>query len=94
MAIILHKDESLPDPQDSPIIILKHLPLYILVKLMRTQTTKLDGLEDCVVLLEPITTSYVSYQMRTTMSMGKNCTALHSKASWIISLKVKQCYMS
>ena len=50
MAIILHKDESLPDPQDSPIIIPKHLPLYILVKLMRTQATKLDGLEDCVVL--------------------------------------------
>ena len=39
VGIILHKDESLLDPQDSPIIILKHLPLcYEFLLLRRTMS--------------------------------------------------------
>ena len=55
--IILHEDESIQSLNDT-IITLKHLPIYILVKLGRTRATKLYNLEDCIVPIEPTSTTY------------------------------------
>ncbi|KAI6125249.1 hypothetical protein EV401DRAFT_1938657 [Pisolithus croceorrhizus] len=55
--IILH-------PEEPPCIItdsvahLKHLPSYILVKLCRTRTSQLPGLEHCVIPVVPVCRSY------------------------------------
>ncbi|GLB44644.1 putative G-quadruplex DNA unwinding [Lyophyllum shimeji] len=54
--IILHPDEQLNG--NSAIVHLCYLPLYILVKLHRTRATTLEGLEECVIPVEPATTSY------------------------------------
>jgi len=40
--IILHPDK--PPVGDGPVVKLKYLPAYILVKLTHTQATQLDGL--------------------------------------------------
>jgi len=40
--IILHPDK--PPVEDGPVVKLKYLPGYILVKLTHTQATQLDGL--------------------------------------------------
>ncbi len=37
---------------------MKYLPSYLLVKLTRTRATKLEGLDDCVLPIEPGTTAY------------------------------------
>ena len=54
--IILHPDE-LPIV-DAPVVHLKYMPAYILVKLSRTRATALEGLEANVIPIEPVTTSY------------------------------------
>lgn len=56
VGIVLDKDE--PPVGDSPVVKLKHLPAYILVKLSRTRATRLDGLEDCVIPVQPTATNY------------------------------------
>ena len=48
--IILHPDE--PPPGDEPIVYLKYVPSYILVKLNRTQASQLDGLDESVIPVE------------------------------------------
>ena len=48
--IVLHPDE--PPLGDEPIVHLKYLPSYILVKLSRTRGSKLEGLDDAVIPVE------------------------------------------
>jgi hypothetical protein len=60
--IILDPDE--PPVEDAPIVHLQKLPAYILVKLDRTRATKLDGLEQGVIAIEPTQTTYkVKFQL-------------------------------
>jgi len=49
--IILHPDE--PPLCTGPIIKLKYLPAYILVKMERTRATKLEGLDKGIIPIEP-----------------------------------------
>src|SRR5882762_377642 len=55
--IILHPDE-LPIDANEPIIRLKYKPSYLLVKLSRTRATRLEGLDECVLPVEPVSTNY------------------------------------
>ena len=55
--IILHPDEPQLNMEESRIN-LKFLPVYILVKLGRTRARKLEGLEECVIPIEPTSTKY------------------------------------
>jgi hypothetical protein len=52
----LHPDE--PEVPNEPIVKLKHLPSYILVKLTRTRAKGLEGLDDGIIPLEPATTKF------------------------------------
>ena len=55
--IWLHPDEpAITDVQ--PILKLKHLPVCVLVKLDRTRTSRLNGLEESVIPVEPTTQTY------------------------------------
>jgi hypothetical protein len=54
---ILHPDEPSIGESDC-VISLKFLPTYILVKLTRTRACRLEGLEEGVIPVEPIATSY------------------------------------
>ena len=54
--IILHPDE--PPIGDLPVIKLRCMPSYILVKLTRTRATPLEGLQNSVILIEPAITTY------------------------------------
>ncbi|THG92702.1 hypothetical protein EW026_g8293 [Hermanssonia centrifuga] len=49
--IILHEDE--PPLSQEPIVVLKYLPVYVLVKMARTRASKLNGLEEGVIPVEP-----------------------------------------
>ena len=71
VGVVLHEDE--PDPQGETIVKLKYLPAYILVKLLRTRATKLQGLDECVVPVEPITTTY-RMKIKTTEGKVIQCT--------------------
>lgn len=53
--IILDPDE--PPIGNDPIVHLKKLPAYVLVKLTRTRATRLEGLDNAVIPVEMITTS-------------------------------------
>ena len=66
VGIVLDKDE--PPVGDSPIVKLKHLPAYILVKLSRTRATKLDSLEDCII---PVQSTATNYRIKITTNDGK-----------------------
>lgn len=55
--IVLHPDEP-PINHGISVVSLKYLPVYILVKLSRSRISRLDGLDDYVVPVEPATTSY------------------------------------
>ena len=55
--IILHPDEPYVDAK-KPIVRLKHMPSYLLVKLSRTRATRLEGLDDYVLPVEPVLTNY------------------------------------
>ncbi|TFY81855.1 hypothetical protein EWM64_g2158 [Hericium alpestre] len=51
VGIVLHPEE--PAFGDEPIVHLKHLPIYILVKMRRTRATRLAGLDESVIPIEP-----------------------------------------
>ena len=55
--IVLHPDEP-PINKGEAIIRLKYLPSYLLVKLTRTRATRLEGLDDCIIPIEPVFTTY------------------------------------
>ena len=50
--IVLHPDEP-PFSKHAPVVTLKHLPAFILVKLHRTRASGLDGLDDAVIPIQP-----------------------------------------
>jgi hypothetical protein len=50
--ILLHPDEPVIT-EIKPIIKLRFLPLYVLIKLNRTRATQLPGLDESVILVEP-----------------------------------------
>jgi hypothetical protein len=54
--IILHPDEP-PISANEPVVHLKYLPSYLLVKLSRTRASRLAGLEDAVIPVEVETSS-------------------------------------
>ncbi|HEV7737986.1 MAG TPA: hypothetical protein VGO47_11520 [Chlamydiales bacterium] len=54
--IVLHPDEPIND-HSKPIVHLQYLPLYILVKLDRTRASKLAGLEEGVIPIEPVSST-------------------------------------
>ncbi|OCH92491.1 hypothetical protein OBBRIDRAFT_436150 [Obba rivulosa] len=63
MGIVLDPDE--PPIVDEGVIELQYMPVYVLVKLTRMCALKLDGLEECVILIEPSSiTMQVSVQGR------------------------------
>ena len=49
--IVLHKDE--PPIAQGAVVKLRYLPAYILIKLSQTKASKLTGLDDCVIPVEP-----------------------------------------
>lgn len=53
-----------------PIVKLKYLPKYILIKLSRTRATQLDDLGEGVVPIEPISTNY---KIKVYTKEGKAC---------------------
>jgi hypothetical protein len=65
--IILHPDEPSFDHNQCKIY-LKYLPSYILVKLLRTKATQLQGLPENVI---PIEQSSTTYRIKTTAQDGK-----------------------
>ena len=65
--IVLHPDEPSFDKSQSRVY-LKHLPCYILVKLVRTRATQLNGLGKDVIPIEPASTTY---RIKTTTRDGK-----------------------
>ena len=74
--IVLHPDE--PDVTGQPIVKLKHLPSYILVKLERTRATPLEGLEGSVIPIEP---ALVKMQIKVPASNGGTVTRTVSVTS-------------
>ena len=65
--IILHPDE--PPLGDDPIVTLQHLPSYILVKLKRTCTERLEGLDKGVIPVEVAPRSFqIKVRLRTSNS--------------------------
>ena len=52
--IVLHPQEP-PISTTAPVVRLKHLPAFILVKLQRTRASKLQGLDDAVIPIQPAT---------------------------------------
>ena len=64
--IILHPDE--PPIGKEPIVKLQRLPAYILVKMARTRATRLEGLDESVIPVEPLFQS-IGIQVR--MQDGK-----------------------
>jgi hypothetical protein len=54
--IILHPDE--PPLGDDPIVQLKYLPAYILVKMEQTRATALNGLDDGVIPVEVVSSTF------------------------------------
>lgn len=55
--IVLHPDEP-PFDTEERVVTLKYLPVYVLVKLSRTKATRLEGLEDCVIPVEPVSQTF------------------------------------
>ena len=56
VGMVLHPDEPLYG--DESVVTLKHLPVYILMKLNRTRATQLDGLDENVIPVEMATRSF------------------------------------
>lgn len=54
--IVLDEDE--PPIPNAPVVTLTKPPAYVLVKLTRTRATKLQGLPECVIPIEPMTKTY------------------------------------
>jgi len=51
--IILHSDE--PTLEDGPVVKLKYMPSYVLLKLKRTRASQLEGLEEGIIPVEVAT---------------------------------------
>ena len=64
--IILDPDE--PPIGNDPIVTLKHLPTYILVKMARTRATQLEGLDEGVI---PIQVATRNFQIKVQQVGGK-----------------------
>ena len=54
--IILHPNE--PTLEDGPVVKLKYLPSYVLVKLMRTRASRLEGLDEGIIPVEVATQNF------------------------------------
>ena len=69
--IVLHPDE--PPVRDEPVVHLKYMPTYTLVKLSRTRVTTLEGLDTSVIPIEPTMTTYrIKIQQRDGKLVQKN----------------------
>lgn len=60
-----------PPPDNTPIVRLRYLPSYVLVKLDRTRTSRLQGLQEGVI---PITPVYQYYKVQVKNAQGKYIT--------------------
>ena len=69
MDIILHPDE--PPLSTEPIVTLKHLPSYVLVKMQRTRATQLDGLSEGII---PVEVATCNFQIKVHTTGGKYVT--------------------
>lgn len=69
VGIMLNPKE--PPPDNTPIVKLRYLPSYVLVKLDRTRTSRLQGLEEGVI---PITPVYQYYKVQVKNAQGKYIT--------------------
>jgi hypothetical protein len=78
--IILHPDE--PVITNQPIVNLVHMPLYILVKLTRTRATKLEGLDEAVIPVEPAT---IKFQIKVKTIENKKTTRTISRKQFPIT---------
>ncbi len=69
VGIMLNPKE--PTPANVPIVKLRHLPSYVLVKLDRTRTSRLQGLEEGVIPMTPV---YQYYRIQVKNAQGKYVT--------------------
>ena len=69
VGIVLHQDK--PDRGQNPIVKLKYLPTYLLIKLTHTRASTLEGLDKGVIPVEPASTTY---HVRITTKEGKTGT--------------------
>src|SRR5882762_9281874 len=67
--IILHPDE--PPLSSEPIVTLKHLPSYVLIKMQRTRATQLDGLSEGII---PVEVATCNFQIKVHTTGGKYVT--------------------
>jgi ATP-dependent exoDNAse (exonuclease V) alpha subunit len=67
--IILHPDE--PPLSSEPIVTLKHLPSYVLIKMQRTRATQLDGLSEGII---PVEVTTCNFQIKVHTTGGKYVT--------------------
>lgn len=67
--IILHPNE--PTLEDGPVVKLKYLPSYVLVKLMRTWASWLEGLDEGII---PVEVATQNFQMKVRETNGKYIT--------------------
>jgi hypothetical protein len=56
MDITLHPDE--PTLEDGPVVKLKYLPAYVLVRLTRTRASQLEGLDEGIIPVEVATQNF------------------------------------
>jgi hypothetical protein len=56
--IVLHAVE--PPPGDGPVVHLKHVPAYVLVKLTHTRAKRLSGFRGCIIPVEVASSSSVT----------------------------------
>ena len=69
-----------PPIAQGAVVKLRYLPAYILIKLSWTKASKLTGLDDCVIPVEPPSTTY---QMTMTTKGGKKDHALFEDANFL-----------
>ena len=67
--IILHPDE--PTLEDGPVVKLKYLPAYMLVRLMRTWASQLEGLDEGII---PVEVATRNFQIKVREANGKYIT--------------------
>ena len=53
---VLHLDE--PPIGDEPVVHLKYMPAYILIRLLQTRVSTSEGLDTSVIPIEPTMTTY------------------------------------
>ena len=67
--IILHPNE--PTLEDGPVVKLKYLPSYVLVKLMHTRASRLEGLDEGII---PVEVATQNFQIKVRETNGKYIT--------------------